>query len=100
LYLVLRSKRFADYFTPELTGVSVPHISPEQILAFDVPVPPLHEQGEIVAFVNERVAKIEALCERCKASIALLMEQRAALIAAAVTGQIDVRESADVREAA
>ena len=38
-----------------------------------------------------QVQKLEALMSRTQASIALLTERRAALITAAVTGQIDVR---------
>jgi type I restriction enzyme S subunit len=41
--------------------------------------------------VNAAVAKLEALCGEAERTVNLLKERRGALIAAAVTGQIDVR---------
>lgn len=59
-----------------------------------VPLPPLNEQTEIVASLNRDTARIDLLTEKTQRSIDLLKERRAAFIAAAVTGQIDLRESA------
>src|SRR5690606_35640489 len=56
-----------------------------------IPVPPRNEQTRLLEVVGEKVGEIDRLfCEATKA-IALLNERRSALIAAAVTGQIDVR---------
>lgn len=57
------------------------------------PVPPLAEQQAIINHLSSRIAKLEALHSLTERTIALLKERRAALIAAAVTGQIDVRVS-------
>ena len=59
-----------------------------------VPLPPLNEQAEIVAALNRDTARIDLLTEKTQRSIDLLKERRAAFITAAVTGQIDLRESA------
>lgn len=59
-----------------------------------VPLPPLNEQTEIVASLNRDTARIDLLTEKTQRSIDLLKERRAAFITAAVTGQIDLRESA------
>ena len=59
-----------------------------------VPLPPLNEQAEIVASLNRDTARIDLLTEKTQRSIDLLKERRAAFITAAVTGQIDLRESA------
>ncbi|WP_230852096.1 restriction endonuclease subunit S, partial [Ralstonia solanacearum] len=91
LLLALQTGYFYDHCFPEMTGVSVPHISPEQIRSFTVPVPPIDEQLEIAAFVSGEGAKLEALSIQAQRSIELLKERRCALITAAVTGQIDVR---------
>ena len=56
-----------------------------------LPVPPESEQLAIAAFLTARTAQIDALAEEARCAIALLRERRSALIAAAVTGQIDVR---------
>lgn len=58
-----------------------------------VPLPPLNEQTEIVASLNRDTARIDLLTEKTQRSIDLLKERRAAFITAAVTGQIDLRES-------
>jgi type I restriction enzyme S subunit len=53
-------------------------------------LPPLNEQREIVAHIEVETGKIDALSKLTRQTIALLKERRAALITAAVTGQIDV----------
>lgn len=59
-----------------------------------MPVPPLHEQQQIVEHITAETAKIDRLRASTENSIALLKERRAALIAAAVTGQIEIPEAA------
>lgn len=54
-------------------------------------LPPLSEQDEIVSFIDVEVAKLGCLRAEADIAISLLKERRSALIAAAVTGQIDVR---------
>ena len=51
----------------------------------------LEEQEEIVAFLDSKTAKIDALIAKHAQLIGLLRERRSALISAAVTGKIDVR---------
>lgn len=59
---------------------------------FFVPVAPLSEQRAIAAFLDRETAKIDALAAKVREGIERLKEYRAALISAAVTGKIDVRE--------
>jgi len=99
LKLLMASPMFIAHFTPDTTGVSVPHISPDQIKSFVAPVPPRQEQDEIVDHVHELGGQYDALIQTASEKIDLLQERRAALITAAVTGQIDVRGLA-VAEAA
>ena len=47
-----------------------------------------------MASLNRDTARIDLLTEKTQRSIDLLKERRAAFITAAVTGQIDLRESA------
>jgi type I restriction enzyme S subunit len=56
-----------------------------------VPIPPAREQNAIVDFVSAEAAKFDALTSEALRAINLLLERRAALISAAVTGRIDVR---------
>lgn len=59
-----------------------------------MPVPPLDEQQQIVEHISTETAKIDRLRTATENSIALLKERRAALIAAAVTGQLEIPEAA------
>ncbi len=60
--------------------------------AFRVPVPPVDEQERITAYLDEQTAKIDTLIAETERFIELARERRSALITAAVTGQLDVRE--------
>jgi len=62
-----------------------------------VPLPDAAEQRTIAAFLDRETAKIDALVAKVREAIALLKEFRTALISAAVTGKIDVREEAGGR---
>ena len=64
------------------------------IEAFRVPVPPLGEQEAVVAQQEQRRNQADALIDEAEDAITLLQERRAALISAAVTGKIDVRDLA------
>lgn len=66
----------------------------EALGRFEVPVPPIDEQREIVRHIATETAKIDRLRAATERSITLLKERRGALIAAAVTGQIDIPEAA------
>jgi type I restriction enzyme S subunit len=57
-----------------------------------IPLPPIPEQRAIAAFLDRETAKLDALADRVHAAIDRLDEYRTALIAAAVTGKIDVRD--------
>jgi type I restriction enzyme S subunit len=57
-----------------------------------MPYPPPEEQKEIVAFLHQELERFDALIAEAQRAIDLLLERRTALISAAVTGQIDVRE--------
>lgn len=62
--------------------------------SFRIPVPPLVEQERIACYINEQTARIDELISESEDLITLSQERRAALITAAVTGQINVRTAA------
>lgn len=90
LMLILRSKSFMDYFMPILSGVSVPHISPDQIQSFAIGIPPLDVQTEIIDFVTNQSLKIDKAIAVQEKQIDKLKEYKAVLIDSAVTGKIKV----------
>jgi hypothetical protein len=55
-------------------------------------IPPEPEQRAIAAFLDRETARIDALVAKVREAIDRLKELRTALISAAVTGKIDVRE--------
>lgn len=59
-----------------------------------MPTPPKNEQQQILRFIGKQLAKSNQLISAAEAAITLLQERRAALISAAVTGKIDVRDLA------
>lgn len=91
LFCLLASELFKAYVEPDLTGVSVPHISPEQIMSFQISVPEIDEQRRISSFIRGQIGQMSALFEQASESVELLQERRSAIISAAVTGKIDVR---------
>ena len=58
----------------------------------EIPLPPLPEQQQIVTYIDEGTSRLDALQSTTAISMGLLKERRAALIAAAVTGQIDMEQ--------
>ena len=60
----------------------------------EIPLPPLPEQHQIVTYIDEATSRLDALRSATAISMALLKERRAALIAAAVTGEIEVGSAA------
>ena len=54
--------------------------------------PSLEEQQKIATYLDDKTQKIDNLIKKATKSIKLLKEKRTALISAAVTGKIDVRE--------
>ena len=61
-----------------------------------VALPPIDEQELIANSIDAENEKLDALRAEAERAIALLKERRAALIAAAVTGQIDVRQNSGI----
>jgi len=74
------------------TGSTALGIKASHFKATLVLVPPLSEQKAIAHFLDQETAKIDTLIEKTKTSIEKLKEYRTALISAAVTGKIDIRE--------
>ncbi|MFF5716411.1 hypothetical protein [Streptomyces buecherae] len=77
-----------------MIGSTFRRINVSAIRALPVPIPSLDEQRRVAVQLDEQTAKIDTLIEESERFIELSRERRSALITAAVTGQIDVREMA------
>lgn len=67
-------------------------LSLADVKRFLMTAPPLEEQVHIVEYLDRETAEIDAAIADARESIELSKERRAALISAAVTGKIDVRD--------
>ncbi|HQM63015.1 MAG TPA: restriction endonuclease subunit S [Acidobacteriota bacterium] len=70
-----------------------PHLNAEELGGFVILMPPLAEQLQIAKTLSRETDKLDALADKINGSIEMLREHRTALISAAVTGKIDVRDS-------
>lgn len=73
-------------------GAIQQHFNVEVAKSLQIMVPSLEDQGEIVEYLDIQKEKFEKLESKAEQQIALLLERRIALISAAVTGKIDVRD--------
>jgi type I restriction enzyme S subunit len=65
----------------------------QQVRGLLLALPSIPEQHAIAEFLNREAAKIDALVSKIEQAIERLQEYRTALITAAVTGKIDVRQA-------
>ena len=77
-------------------ATTVKHLSSLDVLKFRLPLPPLDEQHAITTFLDLETGRIDVLRDKAETAIERLREYRTALITAAVTGKIDVREAEPV----
>lgn len=68
------------------------NLNAEIVGKFKVTIPPLNEQHEIVTHLKPTLVKFDSMINRAESAILLMQERRTALISAAVTGKIDVRD--------
>ena len=85
---------FSDYLAPIFTGISVPHLSPDQINGFRLALPSMTEQGVIAKHLDSRIRSVQSVLHGTEKEIELLCEYRTRLIADVVTGKLDVRDAA------
>ncbi len=88
VYWLLQTLRL-DEGTDE---AAVPGLNRETAYNREVLVPTLSEQCAIANYLDRETARLDTLSSMTEETIALLKERRAAVIAAAVTGRIDMKE--------
>ncbi len=92
LYWALRGVTF--YVEKQAHGIiGMVHITRGELGIVPIPVLPPNEQVEIARFLEKEHKRIDSIAERVREAINRLKELRTALISAAVTGKIDVRET-------
>lgn len=102
LFLIISSGYGRFQIQSECSGASssMQNISQEFLKNMMILLPNQWEQQAIVEYVEEQTSRILDVTDTINQEIALLQEYRAALIAEAVTGQLDVRHYAPAAAAA
>jgi len=90
VYWILNSQLF-DYQSGMYKTTTINQLTTGTLNNFNIPLPSSGEQLAISNYLTEQAGKIDLLVDKTQQSIALLKEHRTALISAAVTGKIDVR---------
>jgi len=93
LYYVLNSSLFKFQAGRFLT-TTINQLTTETLNSFEIPLPPSDEQDLITEYLDRETLRLDTIISKTERSIELLKERRCALITAAVTGQIDLREAA------
>jgi type I restriction enzyme S subunit len=77
-----------------LPSIGQANLNPNRYGYLPIALPPLAEQQALTKHLAESVARLDSIRAATEHSITLLKERRGALIAAAVTGQIDIPAAA------
>lgn len=73
-------------------GSTVTHFNMSEIAMIPMLAPPIDEQISIAEYLDKQASKIDQMMSKVESAIARLTEYRSALITAATTGKIDVRD--------
>jgi type I restriction enzyme, S subunit len=92
LFWSIAGPRFHAHVDTRRSDPAIPHITLKDIEAYPIALPPLREQENILRNIRFARGRLDALLGKVREAIDSLSELRSALISAAVTGKIDVRE--------
>jgi type I restriction enzyme S subunit len=87
----LNSKAVYQQGVVDTVGATSPHVNVETIRNYWLAEPPPVEQRMIGDYLDRETNKIDRMVAKVEEAIERLQEYRTALITAAVTGKIDVR---------
>ena len=88
-----QTAEFQRVVQSEAVSSTIQNFNADRYGNVDIPMLPIDAQLRVVNRLDEQTAQIDALISKAGEHIALAKERRAALITAAVTGQLDVRTS-------
>ena len=93
-YYVMNSQMVAAQVSLDSVGAIQEHYNTSTLSNLRIPFVPYTEQFFIAEFLDRETCKLDNLIAKVQEAIERLRELRSALISAAVTGRIDVREEA------
>lgn len=86
------SALYSQWTASVLCQATIQNVSADKYASLWLTVPPVCEQAAIADYLDRETAKIDSMIAKVEQAIEKLQEYRTALITAAVTGKIDVRE--------
>ena len=86
-------KNQEDRIRSQTVGMGVPHVNGDFLANMIIPLPSPLRQRAIADYLGHETAQLDKLAARTRDTIMLLRERRAALVTAAVTGQIEVEHA-------
>ncbi len=89
-YLIM-SSQFQQSLMMFASGSTALGIKAERLVYLRALIPPIDEQMEIVKYIEVLIDRVDNLITKAEMAIGIMQERRTALISAAVTGKIDVR---------
>ena len=92
MYYILNDAVHSERFSAGAIKATIAHLPAETFKQYRFAFPPLAEQFEIINFLDTQLSKYDELEDEGERQITCLQERRTALISAAVTGKIDVRD--------
>ena len=94
LFRWILTEQFSAFAVLESDRVAMPKINRESLKQVRFALPPIEEQNVICEHITRQTEGFDMLQAEAERAIELLQERRTALISAAVTGKIDVRQFA------
>jgi type I restriction enzyme, S subunit len=89
---LVQSDLFFEQIKLLQSGSTIQHFGPYHLQQMHITLPTITEQDEIAKTVKEKTVRLDKLISIADQQIELMQERRSALISAAVTGKIDVRD--------
>lgn len=91
------SQQYWQWLSASFIQATIQNVSAEKYANLIVSVPTFEEQKRIVCYLDSMWQRLNNMAEKVRQSIQGLKEYRSALISAAVTGKIDVRDNIEQR---
>ena len=92
MHFQIVSRHVREQIEAFLVGATIRRANVEEIRGLVVALPPEAEQIKIATYLESTLSEFNVLSEKANRTVGLLTERRTALISAAVTGKIDVRD--------
>lgn len=90
IYYLLTSDLFYNALVSDTSGVSVPHISTDQVGKITMCFPSIFDQEQIVLFLDKKLSTISDSIKEHESLISLLQERKQIIINEVVTGKVKV----------